>query len=233
MKSSRADHREHWLLLKSIGCVTLTTAAFWLLLRHVSPVEEKDKFFGGRVSLLLARTPDDVKEFRRWMELNDPSRIFGYSSAGIFSRTVTREGKVELPSVRFYTPESMKTVLYLPVAPKIMPLEMEKTAETPAVIRESPFAGNVSLSLKGVPVFDEKGEIVTTLENIPGTNGEKALLLRAGNSAAGVDFSIIESSGDRNFDRSVTLALERFAQKGKNFAGVLAVWPDPKEKAEK
>ena len=233
MKNAKADHREHWLLLKSTGCMILSAAAFLLLLRHAAPVEEEDKFFGGGVSLLLARTPGEIKAFRRWTELNDPSHIFGFSSIGVFSRAVGREEKVELPSVRIYSPESMESALFLPAAQKAMPLEMETNSAGSPVIREKLPVEKRGLALKGMPVFDESGEIAAVLENIPETKKVNALLLRAGNNAAGVDFRIIESSGDRNFDRSVVQALERSAGRGKTFSGVLAVWPDPKEKGRK
>lgn len=233
MKSSRADFHEHWLLLKSMGCMILITAAVLLLLRHASPAEEKDKFFGGGVSLLLARTPEDVKAFRRWRDLNDPGRIFGYNATGVFARSVVMERQMELPALRVFSAGSMETALYTPVAQKSMPLEMEKSVAAPAVIRENLSAAKSFPAPEGVTVFNERGEIVEVLKNIPAARKENALLLRAGKSAAGIDFRIIESSGDRRFDRSVASALENAVRKGKSFNGVLAVWPDPKRKEQK
>lgn len=229
MKNSRQDKQEHLLLLKSFIYVLLAAAAILLLLCHVAPVEEKKKFYGGGVSLLLAHTPEESHDFRRWAELNDPSRIFGYNSEGIFSASVKQKAPEIYPVLRSFMQDSFDTALYMPAEQKSEPLKIEKSSGSLVVPRgivpdqKTPFVS------AGIPVFDERGAVVTRLENIPDTAKAETLLIRVRSNMAGQEFRVIESSGDRKFDRSVTGALKGLARKGKNFSGILAVWPDAGE----
>ncbi|MBO5790933.1 MAG: hypothetical protein J6S54_00500 [Lentisphaeria bacterium] len=229
MKNFRRDNQENLLLLKSFFCVLLAAAAILLLLCHSSPVEEKQKFYGGGVSLLLAHTPEESSDFLRWSELNDPSRIFGYNSEGIFSASVKQKAPMAYPVLRSYIPDSFDTALYLPDVQKSEPLKIEKSSGTFSVPRGISPERKVPFVSAGIPVFDEKGHVVTRLENIPDTPKAEALLIRVGSNRAGQEFRVIESSGDRMFDRSVTGALKGLARKGKNFSGILAVWPEAGE----
>ena len=90
-------------------------------------------------------------------------------------------------------------------------------------MQKSPFV------FAGLPVFNEKGEELIRLEGIPETNMVNVLLIRAGHNMAGQEFRIVGSSGDRRVDRSVAKALSKFAEKGKRFSGILAVWPESGE----
>lgn len=233
MKSSREDKREHWLLFKSISGVLLASVAILLLLRHASPVEESNKYFGGGVSLLLARTPEDVKDFRRWAELNNPGNIFGYGSAGGFTRSVALVRPLTLPVVCPPRSEVVNAAFFKPAVPESLPLKMEQSTAAVKVVLQNGSVEKRPFVNAGIPVYDEKGKILTRLENIAETNAANALLLRVRKSAGGAEFCVIGSSGDKKFDRSVTGALEKMTNKDELFYGVLAVWPDPKESEKK
>ena len=201
-----------------------------LLLRHADPVEKKDKFYGGGVSLLLAYTPEERDGFRRWAELNDPSRIFGYNTAGIFSRSVETKHTLTLPAVRVFQSESLDAGLYRSTAMKSEPLKFEPRNVHFALPRQITPAKKVPFAADGLPVYDEKGNIVSRLKGIPEPPVDSALLIRAGSYMGGTEFRVVGSSGDRGFDRNVTRALSKLADKGQQFSGTLAVWPDSKEK---
>ena len=229
MKDSKRDNRENWLLLISFGCVLLAAAAVLLLLHHAKPRGAEGRGYGGGVSLLLAHTPEERNEFRRWTELNDPSRMFGYNSVGIFSASVERKTPLKVPVLRSFIQESFDNALYMSSEQKMEPLKIENSAAALIVPRRSLSMQKSPFVFAGLPVFNEKGEELIRLEGIPETNMVNVLLIRAGHNMAGQEFRIVGSSGDRRFDRSVAKALSKFADKGKRCSGILAVWPESGE----
>lgn len=219
------------LLLKSLLCVALVSTAALLLLRHAVPVEKENKFFGGSVYLLVAQTPEDSMQFFRWAELNRPSNIFGYNSRGIFSKAVPQSENPILPVVR-----SAVLPSFLPLP---LPIGRGDHLLTPVAVEKGSGAGSDVLpsrtgndrapfAFSGVQVFNEKGDVVATLHGVSGTGGVKPLLMRSRQSVSGTEFAVVESSGDRDFDRSVTDALIQRTLRGESFNGIFAVWPDIK-----
>lgn len=229
MKKFEQDNIENILLLKSIVCVLLIAGGVLLLMRHAAPEKEKSKFYGGGVSLILAHTPEDASDFRRWAELNDPGRIFGYQSAGIFFQAIDRKPSLTLPAVRVIRRENYDTPFYQPAAQKSISLEIERRNDPVTVTRADRAEKKRSFSAGGVPVYDEKGNLTARLEGIPHTNMINALLIRIRKNMAGAECRVIESSGDRIFDNRVAGALGRLLEKRDDLSGILAVWPDSKE----
>ena len=224
MKKAIADKKEDLLLLKSLLIVTVTVAAGLVLLRHASPVEKEKKFFGGGVSLLLPRNEEEVKEFRQWAELNTPSNVFGYNSAGAFTRAVPRKVSLELPEVRSADASVPESELYRRSELKTPEFTMGKSQISPSRLQISAPAEKTPFLVRGVSVWDEKGNIAAQLEVPEGTNIIQPLLIRCEKGSFGNDFKVMKSSRDENFDRAVIRELEKCAASGKNFSGILSVW---------
>ena len=170
-------------------------------------------------------------QFFRWAELNRPSNIFGYNSRGIFSQAVPQPENPVLPVVRIASSPSFLP-LPLPVGRGehlLTPVAVEKASGAVSDVL-APAAGNdkAPFAFSGVQVFNEKGDVVATLHGISGTDGIKPLLMRSRQSISGTEFAVVESSGDRKFDRSVTDALTQRTLRGDSFSGIFAVWPDDK-----
>ena len=228
MKKAIADKSEDLLLIKSLLIVTVVVAAGLVLLRHASPVEKEKKFFGGGVSLLLAHNETDAREFRRWAELNNPANVFGYNSAGIFTRAVPRKVALELPKVRSANAHVPESELYRQKELETPEFTMEKSILPETRVELSNLQKKTPFSFKNIPVFDEKGNVAAYLETLPETNMMNTLLIRCVKGSLGSEFRVMESSGDVAFDRTVIRELEKFAAQGKVFSGILAVWPESK-----
>ena len=213
-------------MMKSLLAVLLITAAVLLFMRHAVPVEKEKKFFGGGVSLLLAHNEDDIKAFQRWAKINDPASVFGYNSEGIFTRSVVRKAPLQLPVVRTGIPDIPESALYQQMKLEIPLLEMEKNLRAQGRLAEVKKEDKKPFRFNGIPVFDEKGGEVARLDSLPGTNMINALLLKCVEQMTGTTFLVIESSGDRKFDKNVVSELEKLAAGGRRFSGVLALWPE-------
>lgn len=218
-----------WFLLKSAVCVAAVACAALLLLRHAAPAEKEKKFFGGGVWLLPAQTPEEAGRFFRWMQLNQPSNIFGYNSAGIFSQAVVRKPESFLPVTR--DAGAFALLSRLPVSGynggAKMLLGTESTAHPGSIssVGTAAAVSTVPFQTSGLPVFNEAGGILFALQGIAPTDKSNVLLIKADEDMTGTAFSVIESSGDRKFDSNVIKALEQ-RQGGEPLRGILAVWPE-------
>ena len=199
-------------------------AVFLLFLRHADPEPDEKKSYGGSVRLLLAGTPADASAFQRWAELNKPSNIFGYTSAGIFSRSVAFPEREHLPAVRSFQPyEHPYPVPEMP-PPGSAAIKQEARISGNLLAMTAPETPKNVFPVSGIPVFSEEGKMLFGLE-IPVSRGENPLLIKAENGKLGTRFQIVSTSGDKAFDNQVKELLEEKVQQGVSFAGVLAVWP--------
>ena len=199
-------------------------AVFLLFLRHADPEPEAKKSDGGSVRLLLAGTSADANAFQRWAELNKPSNIFGYTSAGIFSRSVVVPVREHLPAVRSFQPyEHPYPVPEMP-APGSVAMNHEARLSGHLLAGTLPAAVKGSFPAERIPVFSEAGEVLFGLE-LPAAKVANPLLIKAEASNLGTRFQIVSTSGDRAFDNQVKELLEEKVQQGTSLAGVLAVWP--------
>ena len=230
MKNSKQKYSDSGLLLKSVCSVAGAALLVLLFMHHAVPVRSGDKGYGSGVKLLLPENIADVDEFYRWAELNKPSNVFGYNSAGLFTRSVTLKSKVVLPKVR--SGMSQEEILHSPAVPSAaeLPVRMEKNIPGSVLLQPEKQEGTRAFQLSGIPVFSDKGEPVCTLEGFSDSKAGNPLLIKAENSVWGTRFRIIETSGDRSFDSRVTAVLEQKVRSGSRFSGILAVWPRKGEK---
>lgn len=213
-------------MIKSLLIVLLLAAAGLVFMRHSVPGGEEKKFFGGSVSLLIARNEADTRAFQRWAALNDPASVFGYNSEGIFTRSVARRKTLQLPVVRSGLTETPESVLYHSVKIGIPRLEMGEIRRSPGRLAKVTTPEMTPFLSGGTPVFDEKGNVLCRLDSLPPTGMINVLLLKCTSDVTGRSFQVIESSGDRKFDESAVSELEKISAGGREFTGMLALWPE-------
>ena len=199
-------------------------ALFLLFLRHADPEPEEKKAYGGSVRLMLAGSAADASAFQRWAELNKPSNIFGYTSAGIFSRSVAFPVREHLPAVRSFQPyEHPYPVPEMP-QPGTVAMNLEKRISGNLLASAAPVVVSGSFPESRIPVFSEGGEILFNLE-LSAAKIENPLLIKAEPGILGTRFQVVSGSGDKEFDNQVRTLLEEKVRKGAALDGVLAVWP--------
>lgn len=224
MKALKHIAAEEKLLLKSIGCVVGTALFVLFCMRYSAPGKERDKAYGSGVSLLLAKNAADVSNFSRWEELNRPSNVYGYNSAGIFTRALVTEKQLQLPGVKGVMTEKELPLPEIPAA-ESMAVVLEKNPLQPQLVvskREETPKGFVAAQ---IPVYSEQGEILFEVGAVKGEKSSGTLLVKVENSVLGPRFRVIESSGNQQFDDRITDALKQKVREGQRFSGVLAVWP--------
>ena len=199
-------------------------ALFLLFLRHAAPEPEEKKAYGGSVRLMLAGSSADASAFQRWAELNKPSNIFGYTSAGIFSSSVAFPVREHLPAVRSFQPyEHPYPVPEMP-QPGTIAMNRETRLSGNLLAFPAPAAVSGTFPESQIPVFSEEGQMLFGLE-LSAAKVENPLLIKAEPGILGTRFQVVSGSGDKEFDNQVKTLLEEKVQKGTALAGVLAVWP--------
>lgn len=223
MKTLKHIAAEEKLLLKSIGCVAVVTLFVFFFMRHSAPAKERDKAYGSGVQLLLTKSAADGDNFSRWAELNRPSNVYGYNSAGIFTRSLVMGKKLQLPCVRGVVTEKELPLPGIPAAESVA-VVLEKNPLRPqlAVPERKNAPGSFAVQ---IPVYSDKGEILFEVASGNEDNRYGTLLVKAENSVLGPRFRVVESSGNRKFDDRVTDLLKQKVREGKHFSGILAVWP--------
>ena len=222
MKSLKHIAAEEKLLLKSFACIAGGTLLVLFFMRYSAPVKERDKAYGSGVRLVLAKNAADVSNFSRWAELNRPSNVYGYNSAGIFTRALVTEKKLQLPGVKGVVTEKGLPLPEIPPA-ESMAVVLEKNPLQPqlAAAKKEGQAKTVS---SRIPVYSGQGEVLFEVDPVNGENNSGTLLIKAENSVLGPRFRVIESSGSQQFDARITEALKQKVREGQRFSGTLAVW---------
>ena len=222
MKSLKHITAEEKLLLKSLCYVVGGTLFVLFFMRYSAPVKEYDKAYGSGVRLLLAKNDADVSNFSRWAELNNPSHIYGYNSAGIFTRSLVTEKKLQLPGVKGVMTEKELPLPEIP-ASESMTVVLENNPLQPQLAAAKKEGQTKTVSSR-IPVYSGQGEVLFEVDPVNGENNSGTLLIKAENSVLGPRFRVIESSGSQQFDARITEALKQKVREGQRFSGTLVVW---------
>ena len=227
MKSLKHIVAEEKLFLKSLCYVVGGTLLLSFFMRHLKTGkesgEESGKAYGSSVCLLLAKNGTDVSNFSRWAELNDPSHIYGYNSAGIFTRSLVTEKKLQLPGVKGVMTENELPLPEIPASGS-MTVVLENNPLQPqlATVKKEEQLSNTSPSR--IPVYSGQGDVLFEVDPVKGENNSATLLIKAENSVLGPRFRVIKSSGSQQFDARITEALKQKVREGQRFSGTLSVW---------